>query len=94
MNTTPTELTDYRITCRMTEEAAALERLCQVVRVRGFRITRMAVESTEGVLDITLALTGSRPLATLKNQLEKLHTVVQVTLETSKPEALVVSRTA
>ena len=33
----------YTINCRMTQEAAALERLCQVVRIRGFRIATMAV---------------------------------------------------
>ena len=70
----------YKINCRMSQEAAALERLCQVVRIRGFRIATMAVESTGEHLDITLTLEGTRPIAMLQSQLEKLHTVAEVAL--------------
>ena len=31
-----TAMPSYTLNCRMNQEAAALERLCQVVRVRGF----------------------------------------------------------
>jgi len=70
----------YTLNCRMAHEAAALERLCQVVRIRGFRIARMAVESAEEHLDIALTLEGTRPIAMLQSQLEKLHTVAEVAL--------------
>lgn len=74
----------YTLTCRMSHEAAALERLCQVVRIRGFRIARMAVESVlEGAdetLEIALTIQGARPVAMLRSQLEKLHTVADVKL--------------
>lgn len=70
----------YTLNCRMNQEAAALERLCRVVRVRGFRISRMAMESTGDTLDIALTLEGSRPVAMLQSQLEKLHTVAGVEL--------------
>ncbi|MCK0164395.1 ACT domain-containing protein [Marinobacter sp. S6332] len=72
--------TSYTITCRMNHEAAALERLCQVVRIRGFRIAKMAVETADGALDIALTIQGSRPVAMLQSQLEKLHTVAEVKL--------------
>ena len=65
---------------RMTHEAAALERLCQVVRIRGFRIATMAVETAGEHLDIALTLEGTRPIAMLQSQLEKLHTVAEVAL--------------
>jgi len=64
--------------CRMEAEAAGLERLCRVVRVRGFRIASMAVESSAGHFDIALTLEGSRPIAMLQAQLLKLHTVAEV----------------
>ncbi|WP_372966122.1 ACT domain-containing protein [Marinobacter sp.] len=70
----------YSLNCRMQQEAAALERLCQVVRVRGFRIARMSMESSDDQLDISLTLEGCRPVAMLRSQLEKLHNVVNVTL--------------
>lgn len=70
----------YNLNCRMVYESAALERLCQVVRIRGFRVARMAVESAGDQLDIQLTLEGTRPIAMLKAQLEKLHTVAEVTL--------------
>lgn len=73
---------NYTITCRMNHEAAALERLCQVVRIRGFRIAKMAVETTDGVLDIALTVQGIRPVTMLQSQLEKLHTVAEVILTT------------
>ncbi|WP_286222232.1 ACT domain-containing protein [Marinobacter apostichopi] len=71
----------YTITCRMSQEAAALERLCQVVRIRGFKIARMAVESAGEHLDIALTLEGTRPIAMLQSQLLKLHTVAEVVLD-------------
>ncbi|RBW50189.1 ACT domain-containing protein [Marinobacter sp. F3R11] len=77
-NSTP----DYTIACRMNHEAAALERLCQVVRIRGFRIAKMAVETQDGVLDIALTVQGTRPVTMLQSQLEKLHTVEEVILTT------------
>ncbi|WP_100639882.1 ACT domain-containing protein [Marinobacter salexigens] len=70
----------YNITCKMSHEAAALERLCQVVRVRGFRIAKMAVETTDGALQIALTIQGARPVGMLQSQLEKLHTVAEVKL--------------
>ncbi|AZT83297.1 acetolactate synthase [Marinobacter sp. NP-4(2019)] len=73
-----TSIPSYTLNCRMTREAAALERLCQVIRIRGFRIARMAVESSGEHLDIALTLEGARPIAMLQSQLEKLHTVVDV----------------
>ncbi|MGM0570551.1 ACT domain-containing protein [Marinobacter sp.] len=71
----------YQIHCRMIPEAAALERLCQVVRVRGFRIERMAMEHVGDSLDIALTLEGARPIGMLQSQLEKLQTVVGVELK-------------
>ena len=70
----------YTITCRMNHEAAALERLCQVVRIRGFRIAKMAVETADETLEIALTVQGVRPVAMLQSQLEKLHTVAEVRL--------------
>ncbi|MDX1599382.1 MAG: ACT domain-containing protein [Marinobacter sp.] len=81
----------YTINCRMTQEAAALERLCQVVRIRGFRIATMVVETAGEHLNIALTLEGTRPIAMLQSQLEKLHTVSEVCLDRS---ALARSRSA
>ena len=71
----------YTLNCRMAQEAAAIERLCQVVRIRGFRIASMAVETAGDHFDINLALEGSRPVAMLQSQLEKLHTVAEVVVQ-------------
>ena len=79
MNPQP-QADSYQIHCRMSPEAAALERLCQVVRIRGFRITRMAMENVGDALDITLTLEGTRAIEMLQSQLEKLQTVDGVEL--------------
>ncbi|GHD44211.1 acetolactate synthase, small subunit [Marinobacter persicus] len=76
-NTAPS----YTLNCRMAQEAAAIERLCQVVRIRGFRVARMAVETVGDSFDINLTLEGSRPVAMLQSQLEKLHTVAEVAVK-------------
>ncbi|MDX1818748.1 MAG: ACT domain-containing protein [Marinobacter sp.] len=78
---TQSAMPSYTLNCRMAHEAAALERLCQVVRIRGFRIARMNMESVGGELDIALTLEGSRPIGMLQSQLEKLHTVAEVVLD-------------
>ncbi len=75
----------HTISCRMSHETAALERLCQVIRIRGFRVSRMAVESAGEELIIDLTVEGSRPVTMLQSQLEKLHTVAVVEL---MPEAV------
>ncbi|EMP57402.1 acetolactate synthase II, small subunit-like protein [Marinobacter santoriniensis NKSG1] len=77
----PSSMPSYTLNCRMAHEAAALERLCQVVRIRGFRIARMSMESVDGELDIALTLEGARPIGMLQSQLEKLHTVAEVVLD-------------
>lgn len=77
----PSSMPSYTLNCRMAHEAAALERLCQVVRIRGFRIARMNMESIDGELDIALTLEGARPIGMLQSQLEKLHTVAEVVLD-------------
>ena len=74
----------YTLTCQMSHEAAAMERLCQVIRIRGFRIARMAVESIGEELEIAITLEGSRPITMLLSQLEKLHTVAEVILEATQ----------
>ena len=66
--------------CRMQSEPAGLERLCRVVRVRGFRIAGMSVESSGEHFNIALTLEGSRPISMLQSQLLKLHTVGEVVL--------------
>jgi len=76
----PQPLPSHTLNCRMAFEPAALERLCQVVRIRGFRVASMAVESMGEHIDIQLTLEGTRPIAMLQSQLEKLHTVVEVAL--------------
>lgn len=75
----------YTLHCQMNHEAAALERLCQVIRIRGFRIARMTAESRLDTLAIVLTLEGTRPIAMLQAQLEKLHTVDLVRVQ---PQAL------
>ncbi|KPQ27771.1 MAG: acetolactate synthase II small subunit [Marinobacter excellens HL-55] len=79
-----TSMTSYTVNCRMNQEAAALERLCQVVRVRGFKISRMTMESAGAHLDIALTVEGSRSVSMLQSQLEKLHTVAEVAVVQAK----------
>lgn len=89
-NIQDTQITpSYILNCRMAYESAALERLCQVVRIRGFQVARMEVDSVGEHLNIHLTLEGTRPIAMLQAQLEKLHTVVDVDLA---GEALALSR--
>lgn len=69
----------------MLSEPAALERLCQVIRIRGFRVDQMQVLTDGNTLSIALTLTGSRPVSMLQSQLEKLHTVLSVTSTVTAP---------
>lgn len=89
-----TDTPSYTITCQMSHEIAALERLCQVVRIRGFRIAKMAVETAEDKLAIALTVQGSRPVSMLQTQLEKLHTVMRVELSQPALKAAATSQTA
>lgn len=68
----------HQIYCEMNPEPAAIERLCQVIRVRGFQVTGMNAELRDGTWEMALTVEGQRPVAMLQSQLEKLHTVSQV----------------
>lgn len=68
----------HHIHCEMNPEPAAIERLCQVIRVRGFQVTAMTAELRDGSWEMALTVEGTRAVAMLQSQLEKLHTVKQV----------------
>ncbi|SDX21233.1 ACT domain-containing protein [Marinobacter mobilis] len=68
----------HHIHCEMNPEPAAIERLCQVIRVRGFQVTAMTAELRGSRWEMTFTVEGTRAVAMLQSQLEKLHTVTQV----------------
>ncbi|WP_148863643.1 ACT domain-containing protein [Marinobacter fonticola] len=76
---TPSKTTRmHTLACRMSAEAAAIERLCQVTRIRGFRIEQMQVQTSDDGLEISMTLSGERSIDMLRSQLEKLHTVTHL----------------
>lgn len=68
----------YRFVCCMEDEPAGVERLCQVVRRRGFRIDRLEAERLHGHLCVDIHVAGTRAPDTLKRQIEKIVTVRSV----------------
>ncbi|BES70452.1 hypothetical protein RE428_14700 [Marinobacter nanhaiticus D15-8W] len=83
MTTSTENAKTHTLTCRMAAEAAAIERLCQVTRIRGFRIEQMQVQTDAGELEISMTLSGERSIDMLRSQIEKLHTVLSL-----QPEAM------
>ncbi|WP_349557691.1 ACT domain-containing protein [Marinobacter sp. NFXS9] len=73
--TASTDHMTHTLSCRMQPEPAALERLCQVARIRGFRIEEMQVRTDAEGLAIDMVLSGQRSIDMLRRQIEKLHTV-------------------
>lgn len=65
----------YQLQVQMAPEPAALERLCQVIRIRGFELSAFSAERTESGWSIGFTVHGTRPLATLQSQIDKLHCV-------------------
>jgi|GEM_PF-3615813 len=84
MNRPPTS-TSHHLSCRMQAEPAALERLCQVTRTRGFCIDQMAVSTEAGTLMIEMVVSGERSIEMLRKQLQKLHTVRASEITSSSP---------
>ncbi|HET7315553.1 ACT domain-containing protein [Salinisphaera sp.] len=68
----------HRFICRLDLEPAALERLVQAVRRRGFTIERVGAERASDGLLVDLTVSGARPAETLRAHLEKIHTVQSV----------------
>ena len=60
------------IQCRMQAAPEALERVLQVVRIRGFRVNGLAAERETAQLRIELRISGERSIDNLMRQLEKL----------------------
>ena len=71
----------HTMTCRMCPEPAALERVLQVVRKRGFAVERLSAEHDARGLRIHMTLAGARCPDMLRAQLEKLHGVHSVWLQ-------------
>lgn len=69
----------YRFHCIMQDEPAAMERLCQVVRVRGFRLEALSMGRNDRRLTLAFTATGRRSPAMLQSQIEKLISVESVT---------------
>ncbi|WP_028024419.1 acetolactate synthase 2 small subunit [Enterovibrio calviensis] len=59
-----------------------LERLLRIVRHRGFRLTHLDMHHTDSndVVEITLKVESTRPVANLHSQLDKLWDVSHVRL--------------
>ncbi len=75
---TPATTTDHEFQCLMEAEPAALERLCQTLRVRGFRIQQFQADLGADGLRIHCRVSGSRSPDMLQAQLARLHTVKSV----------------
>ncbi len=65
----------HTLQIRMQAEAATMERLCQVIRVRGFELLNMQASQHKGLWDINVTIRGERPLPMLRAQVDKLHGV-------------------
>lgn len=78
MSPTPPATTTHEFHCLMAPEPAALERLCQTLRVRGFRIQGFHASLAPDGLRIQCRVSGNRPPAMLHNQLARLHSVKSV----------------
>lgn len=68
----------HLVHCRMQAEEAAMERLLQVVRIRGFQLRGLQLERDEDGYRIALTLAGERPIDFLLPQLRKLHSIRSV----------------
>lgn len=68
----------HRIECRMLAEEAAMERLLQVVRIRGFQLRGLQLERDGDGYRIALTLAGERSIDFLLPQLRKLHSIRSV----------------
>lgn len=82
----------HTLCLRVQNRPAVLERLLRVTRHRGFEVTGMTVRpDTPERFDISLAVTGERPIHTLLHQLEKLHEVTHVGIREDKAMRLKVA---
>lgn len=76
-----------RIDGQMIPEPAALERLARVIRIRGFTIDTITFEQRADRFCFTMEVHGNRAPEMLARQLEKLETVMAVTLGATRPHS-------
>lgn len=72
---TPHAVPRWQIHCRMQHEAAGLERVLQVLRIRGFDVEDMQARRDGDDVRLALTVCGERRIENLLAQLTKLHTV-------------------
>ena len=71
-------MNEYQIELTARHRPEVLERILRVVRHRGFTVTQMDMQLTDGKVRLKIAVKSDRTLALLVNQLVKLPDVINV----------------
>ncbi|GGA64684.1 acetolactate synthase [Neiella marina] len=83
----------HTISIEAQDRPATVERLLRVIRHRGYRLCRMAVESSQEDERIALSVTvtSDKPVVLLQNQLSKLVDVSSVEITSAETNPLRIS---
>lgn len=75
--------------CTIADQPAALERLLQTVRIRGFHVQNMDVNKQAHILKVRLTVVGARSPDLLMRSLERQHDVESIFYETKQTDSAV-----
>ncbi|MBC3766362.1 acetolactate synthase 2 small subunit [Neptunicella marina] len=70
----------HQLTLLLNNAPAALERVLQVTRYRGFVLESCDVRTEQNNLTVKMQVSGSRPVSLLTSQLNKLHDLEELCL--------------
>ncbi|CAM4064042.1 acetolactate synthase 2 small subunit [Pseudoalteromonas byunsanensis] len=78
----------HQLTVAVKNHAIAVERFLRVARHRGFRLTKLELESKDELFHVKMTVDSDKPIYLLTSQLSKLVEVQQVNLHTLQQQAI------
>ncbi|WP_416305610.1 acetolactate synthase 2 small subunit [Neptunicella sp. SCSIO 80796] len=73
----------YQLNLLLTDSPAAIERVLQTTRYRGFTLHQCEMQTASGEIQLNMQVSGEQPIHLLTSQLSKLYDLLELVLDPS-----------
>jgi acetolactate synthase II small subunit len=77
----------YQLTLLLTNTPAAIERVLQTTRYRGFTLHHCQMHTDSGDIQLNMRVSGEYPIHLLTSQLNKLYDVIELVFDSTSCRA-------
>ncbi|WP_088329334.1 acetolactate synthase 2 small subunit [Lacimicrobium sp. SS2-24] len=76
----------YDLELLLSDQPAALERVLQTARYRGFKVRQLQMRQRGSGLQLSMQVSGPQPINILTTQLHKLYDLASLNIEQTLPQ--------